>query len=197
MGELPIDLGDLTLRRLRHTDFADMLAYYSHPAVARYCEWDAMTDEQVAAILEAQGSVLPGDVGVPLLIGIELAAEGRLIGDCSLTITLPEHRQAEIGFCLHPNFQRRGIAARAVHAVLGYAFDALGMHRIEARCDVRNERSCRLLERVGMRREGHLRQCVFLKDEWIDDYLYAVLESEWSSAMGEASADDAQVPGNR
>lgn len=185
--DLPLELGDLTLRRLRHTDFADMLAYYSHPDVARYCEWDAMSDEQVAAILEAQGSVLPGDVGLPLLVGVELTAEQRLIGDCSLTIALPEHRQAEIGFCLHPDFQGRGIATRVVRAVLGYAFGALGMHRMEARCDVRNERSWRLLERVGMRREGRLRQCAFLKGEWIDDYLYAMLAPEWSPHLSQES----------
>jgi RimJ/RimL family protein N-acetyltransferase len=187
MRDLPIELGDLLLRRLRHTDFADMLAYYSHPEVARYCEWDAMSDTQVAAILEAQGNVMPGDVGVPLLIGLELLAEERLVGDCSLTIALPEHRQAEIGFCFHPEFQGRGFASRAVHAVLGYAFYKLEMHRIEARCDVRNERSWRLLERVGMRREGHLRQCAFLKGEWIDDYLYAMLAPEWSSHLSQES----------
>jgi RimJ/RimL family protein N-acetyltransferase len=180
MRDLPIDLCDLRLRRLRHTDFADMLAYYSHPAVARYCEWDAMTDEQVAAILEAQGSVLPGDVGVPLLIGVELTAEQRLVGDCSLTITLPEHRQAEVGFCFHPEYHGRGFATRSLHAALVYAFETLQMHRVAARCDVRNEPSRRLLERVGMRREGHLRQCAFLKGEWIDDYVYAMLASEWS-----------------
>jgi RimJ/RimL family protein N-acetyltransferase len=183
MGDLPIDLGDLVLRRLRHTDFAEILAYYSHPDVARYCEWEAMTDAQVAGILEGQGSVLPGATGVPLLIGVELAAEQRIIGDCSLTITRPEHRQAEIGFCFHPQYQRRGYASRSVHAVLGYAFETLQNHRIEARCDVRNERSWRLLERVGMRREGQLRQCAFLKGEWIDDYLYAMLAPEWLSQV--------------
>src|SRR5690606_16656518 len=174
MLDLPIDLGDLTLRRLRHTDFADMLAYYSHPDVARYCEWDPMSDGEVAAILEAQTNVLPGDVGVPLQIGVELTAERRLIGDCSLTVCFPEHRQAEVGFCFHPEYQGRGFASRSLHTVLGYAFATLQMHRVEARCDVRNKPSWRLLERVGLRREGHLRQCAFLKGAWIDDYVYGM-----------------------
>src|SRR5690606_35447348 len=165
------------------TDFADMLAYYSHPDVARYCEWDPMSDGEVAAILEAQTNVLPGEVGVPLQIGVELTAERRLIGDCSLTVYFPEYRQAEIGFCLHPDAQGRGIATQAVHAVLGYGFEVRSIHRIEARCDVRNDRSWRLLERVGMRREGHLRQCSFLKGEWIDAYIYAMLALEWSPGI--------------
>lgn len=180
MRDLPIDLGDLLLRRLRQTDFADMLAYYSHPDVARYCEWNPMSDGEVAAILDAQTNVMPGEVGVPLQIGVELTTDQRLVGDCSLTVYFPEHRQAEVGFCFHPEYQGRGFASRSLHAVLGFAFETLQMHRIEARCDVRNERSWRLLERVGMRREGHLQQCAFLKGEWIDDYVYAMLASEWS-----------------
>src|SRR5690606_35984459 len=142
------------------------------PDVARYCEWNPKSDGEVAVILDAQANVMPGEVGVPLQIGVELTTDQRLVGDCSLTVYFPEHRQAEVGFCFHPEYQGRGFASRSLHAVLGFAFETLQMPRIEARCDVRNERSWRLLERVGMRREGHLQQCAFLKGEWIDDYVY-------------------------
>jgi RimJ/RimL family protein N-acetyltransferase len=179
--DLPIELGDIVLRRLRHTDYSDMLAYYSDPAVARYCEWEAMSEAQVATLLEGQGSVLPGDPGVPLLLGVQLNAESRLIGDCSLTIARPHDRQAEIGYCFLPEMHGRGYATRAVRAVLEYAFEHLDMHRVIAQVDTRNERSWRLLERIGLRREGHFRECAFLKGEWIDDYVYAMLASEWSA----------------
>lgn len=177
---LPLDLGDLTLRRLRHTDFAEVLAYYSNVEVARYCEWEAMSADQVAALMEGQGSVLPGDPGVPLIIAAELKSESRVIGDCSLTITRPDVREGEIGYVFHPAWHGHGYASRAVRAVLKYAFVSLELHRIIAQVDVRNERSWRLLERIGMRREGHFRQCSFVKGEWIDDYLYGVMENQWS-----------------
>jgi RimJ/RimL family protein N-acetyltransferase len=177
--DLPIDLGDLTLRRLRHTDYADLLAYYSDPDVARYQQWGPMTADELAAIFEGQGSVLPGDPGVPLILAVELKAEQRVIGDCSLTVTDPMSRQAEIGFCFHPHQRGRGYSTRAVRAALEFAFGSLDVRRVVAATDVRNERSWRLLERIGMRREGHFRQCAFVKGEWIDDYLYAMLADEW------------------
>jgi len=63
--------------------------------------------------------------------------------------------------------------------VLGYAFESLEMHRVRATTDVHNERSWRLLERVGMRREAHLPRNTFVKGEWIDDYLYVMVADEW------------------
>lgn len=180
---LPFHVGELTLRRLRHTDFSDLLAYYSDPEVARYQQWEPMSAEQVAMIIENQGGVLPGDSGVPLILAAVLDAEDRVIGDCSLTITNSDDRQAEIGFVFHPEYQGRGFATRVVHAALGYAFQSLEMHRVVAATDVRNERSWRLLQRVGMRREGHCRHCSYTKGQWVDDYLYAMLEDEWAENL--------------
>jgi RimJ/RimL family protein N-acetyltransferase len=178
--DLPLDLGDLTIRRLRHTDFADIRAIYSDPEVARYQDWEPMSDDQVQALLDGQGCLIPGDTGVPLILPVVLNTEERVIGDVVLTITDAEHRQAEVGFCFHPAYQGRGFATRAVRAVVGYAFSQIDVHRVFATTDVRNQRSWRLLERVGMRREGHLRECSYIKGEWVDDYVYAVLAEEWS-----------------
>ena len=179
--DLPLDLGDLTIRRLRHTDFADVRAIYSDPDVARYQDWEPMSDDQVQRLLDGQGSLIPGDAGVPLILPVVLNAEDRVIGDVVLTITDAEHPQAEVGFCFHPAYHRRGFATRAVRAVIDYAFGHLDVHRIYATTDVRNERSWRLLGRLGMRREGRLQECSFIKGEWVDDYLYAVLADEWKT----------------
>ena len=60
----------------------------------------------------------------------------------------------------------------------------LSLHRIWATCDVDNRASARILEKVGMRREGHLRHSVRRKGEWRDSYLYAILEPEWQDGSG-------------
>ena len=60
-------------------------------------------------------------------------------------------------------------------------FELLGLHRIIARCDARNGASARVMERLGMRREGHLVENEFIKGEWTDELLYALLEQEWRS----------------
>ena len=77
-----------------------------------------------------------------------------------------------------PQNQGRGYATEAVRLLLGYLF-ARGKHRITACCDARNAASVAVLERLAMRREGHLRQSTWAKGEWTDDLLYGLLREEW------------------
>lgn len=65
--------------------------------------------------------------------------------------------------------------------MLDYAFDTLRLDRVVARVDGRNAPSVALLERLGMRREGHFVENSWFKGRWADEYLYAVLRHEWLS----------------
>jgi RimJ/RimL family protein N-acetyltransferase len=65
--------------------------------------------------------------------------------------------------------------------MLHLAFDQLGLHRVTARVDVRNEPSLRLAERLGMRREAHLISNEWFKDAWSDEIDFALLEHEWAA----------------
>jgi RimJ/RimL family protein N-acetyltransferase len=67
----------------------------------------------------------------------------------------------------------------AIRALIGFGFGELKLHRIRAECDPRNVGSWRVLEKVGMRREGHLRENFLLDGTWCDSYLYAILDHEW------------------
>ena len=89
----------------------------------------------------------------------------------------------EVGITLTRAYQGQGYATEAVEGVLDWLFVSLGKHRIHARVDPRNEASIALLERVGMRKEGHLRESVWTKGEWADDMIYAILGKEWSPRM--------------
>ena len=106
------------------------------------------------------------------------ARTGPLIGDCAAMPQADDPRQCEIGFTLAPEYQGRGYATEAVRLLAGYLFGR-GKHRITASCDARNAASAAVLERLGMRREGHLRQSTWAKGEWTDDLLYALLRDEW------------------
>lgn len=88
--------------------------------------------------------------------------------------------QAEIGWVIDPAYGGRGLATEAVEALLRYCFVDVGVHRVVATCHAPNEPSWRLMERVGMRRECHLRRAALHRTEgWIDGYTYAVLADEW------------------
>jgi RimJ/RimL family protein N-acetyltransferase len=179
---LPFDIDELILRRVEPEDRADLFEYYGNPEVARYEFWDPWRIEQIDDLIAEQPQFRLGDPGVPIVLVAELKPEGKVIGDCQLTINSVEDGQGEIGFTFNPAYSGRGLATKAVTAALGFGFTRLRIHRIVAAVDIRNEGSWHLMERVGMRREAHFLHDAHAKGEWIDDYVYAMLETEWAAA---------------
>ena len=102
-----------------------------------------------------------------------------MIGNCSLAVDEPRQRRAHIGYVLHPDYWRQGLATDAAGLLLALGFNQLGLHRIEATCDSRNVASARVLEKIGMSREGLRRQDLLLRDGWRDSLLFSILEDEW------------------
>ena len=96
-----------------------------------------------------------------------------------LRIVAPAHRGGELGFIFHPDHSGRGYAIEAARVVLDVAFGEFGLHRVTGSCDARNLASARLMERLGMRREAHFRSNEYVKDEWCDELVYAILREEW------------------
>ena len=171
------------LRRFRAADVPRFVAYRSRPEVARYQSWDApyprTEGERMVREVMAQHPDTPGEW---FQFAVALRGDGQLIGDCAVLTQAEDPSQCEIGFTIAPAYQGQGYASEAVRLLLGYLFTGRGKHRITARCDPRNAASAALMERLGMRREGHLRQSTWAKGEWTDDLLYALLHEEWHPA---------------
>jgi RimJ/RimL family protein N-acetyltransferase len=93
-----------------------------------------------------------------------------------------EHAGGEIGYVFNPSLGGRGYATEAVSMMLRLGFEQLGLHRIIARIDERNEPSVRLARRVGMRQEARLVENEFFKGEWSTELDFAMLAAEWHAA---------------
>ena len=175
----------IVLRRFAMADLVTFVGYRSDPDIARYQGWEApyprAAGERMIRELLRQHPDTPGQW---FQFAMELRATGELIGDCASGTDLEDARQAEIGFTLRPEFQGRGYATEGARTLLGYLFGARAMHRVTARCDPRNAASVAVLERLGMRREGHLVESTWSKGEWTDDLLFAVLDREWQLRAG-------------
>jgi RimJ/RimL family protein N-acetyltransferase len=167
----------LILRRFRPGDAAALSAYRSDPSVARYQSWTPPVPLEEAARLVAE--LAAGDPRQPgwFQYAIEQRAERCLIGDVGIRLH-DNKMQADLGFTLAAEWQRRGYASEAVRTVLDDLFGR-GLQRVSAECDARNERSARLLERVGFRREGYRPAYTWLKGEWTDDILFGLLAGQW------------------
>lgn len=166
----------LVIRSMGAEHARTLAAYRSEPEVARYQSWDApFTLAQARAFVAGMAGLDPVSPGRWVQLAIE--ADGAHVGDVAVRVD-EDGRQARVGITLAGDAQGRGWGTEALGAVLDGLF-AAGLHRVVADCDVRNEASWRLLERVGMRREAHRRRSSFWKGEWFDEYEYAVLAEEW------------------
>ncbi len=176
---LPIETSRLRLRALVPGDLAALHAIQSRPDVARWLYWEPRSEDEVREALERQIARAQDAPETGVALAVELMATGDLIGHVSLTLGPPEHRQAEIGFMFHPRHQGRGYATEASAAVLALAFDTYDLHRVYGRLEPRNAASARVLEKLGMRKEAHLIENEWVKDEWQSEAVYALLAREW------------------
>ncbi|MCG8924055.1 GNAT family N-acetyltransferase [Lentzea sp. CC55] len=181
--DYPIKTDRLLLRPFQPTDLDDFHSYRSHPDVYRYLYGDHVTKEECADLLaEFAADRELTKAGDRLALAVHLPEADRVIGSVVLKWLSETDRQGEIGYSLHPGFQGRGYATEAARKMLELGFEHLGLHRIVAECDPRNEPSWRLMERLGMRREAHFRELEIFKGEWGDLFVYAVLEEEYARA---------------
>jgi ribosomal-protein-alanine N-acetyltransferase len=116
--------------------------------------------------------------GSALTFAIRLAEASRLVGAIGLKDIDDVHAHAELGYWVGVEWWGKGIATEAARAVLDYAFDCRGLNRVAAHHMVRNPASGAVLEHVGMRREGVLRERVLKEGRFEDVVLYAMLRSD-------------------
>ena len=179
-----IETTRLRLRHFRDSDLPAFIAYRNDPVVAKYQSWEGISEPEAYAFLQEQKGTQPGVPGQGMQIAIEFKETGMLIGDCYFTINDHDERQAEIGYTLSRACQGQGFATEAISCLLTYAFVTFHLHRIIAITDCENAASVALLERLGMRCEGHFLQNVWFKGKWGDEYLYAILKQEWLNKHG-------------
>ena len=189
--EYPVRSPRLSLRPLSAADTTALLAYRSRADVCRFVPFTPMDTAIIAERLgTAWARTSLNDEGQNLTLGVEVTDTGELVGDVVLMWHSREHRGGEIGYVLHPEFSGHGYATEAVRRLLGLAFDDLGLHRVIARVDARNDASARLARRLGMRQEAYLVRNEWFKGEWTDELDFALLEEEWATWQQNGSAPD-------
>ncbi|MFD3405578.1 GNAT family N-acetyltransferase [Kribbella sp. NPDC058693] len=177
---LPIETDRLTLRRYTETDYDDLLKLQSNPDVTRYLLYDVRTPEQVKEALAGRMADVAMDRdGQALTAAVILRDTGVHLGEVTMFMNSIEQRTGELGYVFHPESAGHGYATEATVELLRVGFEELGMHRIIARLDARNNASANLLKRLGLRQEAHFVQNEYLKDEWTDELVFAMLKAEW------------------
>ena len=168
----------LALRFMDERDIDALYAVYSDPVVARYLSRPAHTERAQAEKMMA--NVLAGYAdGSGVNFGIVRREDGTLMGNCMLFRFHDESRRAEIGYSMARAYWGQGYMNEALIALIDYAFGALGLNRLEADIDPRNENSAKSLTRLGFIEEGVLRERWIVAGEKSDTAYYGLLASQW------------------
>ena len=176
----------LTLREFESSDWRAVHEYGADPEVVRYMQWGPNTEKETQDFVRRAMVHQREQPRRHYGLAVVLQAEDRLIWGCGLTVSAPEYRGGWIGYCFNRSFWGHGYATEAARVLLWFGFNRLRLHRIFAACDPVNAASARVLEKVGMRREGHLVEHQCQKGRWRDSYLYAILEREWNLTSAQA-----------
>jgi len=168
----------LIIRLAEPEDAEGIFSYRSDLAENKYQGWLPDSVEEVRDYISNTPETI--DIAnVCFQFAIILVDENRLIGDMGISFTNYNNMQAEIGCTLHKDYQKKGYATESLKGMVGFLFETLNKHRIIASVDPRNIASIQLIERLGFRKEAHLKESYYLRGDWVDDIIYAKLKTEW------------------
>jgi ribosomal-protein-alanine N-acetyltransferase len=169
------------LRWLLPSDVGALYQVFSDAEVMRY--WCRLPFEHEGEARELLGAIERAFTAQSLFQwGIARRDDGRVIGTCTLSQVDAPNLRAELGYALGRAHWGQRLMGEALDLLLAFAFDELGLRRLEADVDPRNERSIRSLERLGFRREGYLRERWFVGGEVQDAVFYGLLRSDYAAA---------------
>lgn len=171
----------LIVRRFRREDVADIDAFAGNPSVAAELPNVPWQDPvRLLEYIEIQQGLELFAAKKCVDLAVERKSDREVIGLVSFVSN--GQRQGEIGWALGIKHRGSGYATEAVRGLISFAFESCGYHRVFAGTILTNERSWKLMERVGMRKEAHFREAHVPAEPggpWIDTVRYAVLASEW------------------
>lgn len=179
---------EITTRRLLLRDFTEVdgaavHAFDADPEIQRYRGGGMASEEEARAFIQRTQHWLQQNPRPTYALAVALPADQALIGFVGLTITNSDLRQAELGYRLSRQYWGQGYATEAAQAMLAFGFTTLRLHRIAALCHPENLSSQRVMKKLGMQYEGHLREDFLNRDgTWRDSLLYAIIAHEWAQA---------------
>lgn len=166
----------LIIRKFKEDDWKDLYEYLSDEEVVKFEPYDVFSEEK------CKEEVINRSIS-EAFFAVCLKENNKVIGN--LYFEKQDFDTFEIGYVFNLRYQKKGYATESAKAIIDYTFKNCSGRRIIAMCNPKNENSWKLLERLNMRREGHLKENIFFfKDEsgnpiWQDTYEYGILKSEW------------------
>lgn len=171
-----IETQRLILRTFKESDLVDFYEYMSLAETARYENFSPKSKQECEKIVTYRSQN-------ENYFAVVLKENNKVIGN--VEYDEEPYNSYSISYDFNPNYTGNGYATEAVKAVVNYIFSELNGRRIYVECDEGNKASCRVLEKLNFRKEGHMLEDVTFKVDqnnqpiYVNSYLYAILKKEW------------------
>lgn len=167
----------LLLRQFEETDLDNVFKGLSHPQVIQYYGVSYSTLEETTKQMEFFRDIETNNTGKWWAV---CSADNTIFyGGCGLNNMSVQHRKAEIGYWLLPEFWGMGIITEALPLIIGYGFTALQLHRIEAVVETENSNSKKIMDKTGFQYEGTMRECEYKNGQYISLEMYGKLNEQF------------------
>jgi [ribosomal protein S5]-alanine N-acetyltransferase len=174
-----------SLREIVPADAEDLYRIFSDEETMRY--WSCRpytTIDQARRLIDGISKLVRDGAGIHW--GITLRGDNRLIGKCGYNEWRKAHRRGDISYIVAREQWGKGVVSEAMCAVLDFGFDQMNLHSVEAGVTPGNDGSTRMLQKLGFRLEGHLRESYLAEDVFVDSLIYSLLRRDWEAARNEA-----------
>lgn len=169
----------LILRELSEKDLDFMYEMERNELVYFYEEDEEPSKEQVHKAYSKRINSMKKSKDEYFILLISTHAEGNPVGQVNIQLNWEEIREWEIGYALHPDYWGNGYASEAAKLLIENIFKNFNAHKVVAFCNGNNKKSANLLERIGMKRDGVLREGRRWRNEWCDEFVYSMLEKDY------------------
>lgn len=171
---IDLETDRLHIRKTKPEDIEDALEHRLDNEVSRYTS-DPMTREEAITFYDKRMLPWSGQENEWLSLTIILKETGKAIGELGFNYWSVKNQIGEFGYRLNSKYQGRGFAKEATEALIDELFNKHNVHKLMAVCDPRNTLSYRLMEKLGMVKEAHFEKQNYRRGEWVDEYVYSLL----------------------
>ncbi len=168
----------LHLRSYKTTDYERVHLYGSLPDFSQYDVWGPNTKEDTHNFIADCISKYSKNPIYEFELAVCLIENELLIGGCGIRRDSQESKVASLGYAIHPDFQSKGYATEVTSKLIEFGFNELNLAVIYATCDTRNTASFKVMEKLEMKRVGHIKEHKQIRGHMRDSYRYEIYSAK-------------------
>lgn len=179
--EIPVlETEHLLFRKIELDDVDDLFEIFSDPEITHSMTWEVNKTKEDTLNKFIKVITERHEKGQSVNWAIVHKKSKKVIGNCAFIGWSNKHSKAEIGYVLNKTYWGQGFATEALNELIRFGFDVIHLNRIEGGCDIDNIGSEKVMLKVGMQFEGTLRKNEFIKGEFRDTKIFAMLKEDYS-----------------